>query len=535
MSELEGRLIPGTETTAPDASGLLAPADPFFAPDGESVGYFDGGQLKRIDISGGAAFVICAAEPSFGASWAADNTILFGQSAGIMRVSANGGTPELVIPAGADEFIYGPQLLPDADSVLFTLTTATGGNRWDAAQIVVQSLSSGQRTVIVQGSDGRYVPTGHVIYAVNDALFAVPFDLERREARGGPVSVVDAIVRASDQARQTPAANYGISDTGTLVYLTGTGFLPPAPPGTLIWVDRRGHEEPLGPPSRRYTSPRVSPDGTRVAFEVRDQRSDIWIWEIRRQLLTRFTSDPAQDVLPVWAPDGQRLFWASDRAGGLVNLYSQSADGTGTAERVTVSPNSQRPHSFTADGTRLFFAEADPTRGRGGAILGMLPMDGDRRVAWLGQPAIPGVNAEISPDGRWLAYESDEIYVQPFPGLSQGRSQISTGGGREPLWARSSKELFYLAPDGTLMGVPVEAALRDGSFAAGIPVPVIAAGPYLRETAFHRGRSYDVAADGARFLRIKIEDGSREENAASVDVVIVQNWTDELKRLAPAN
>jgi serine/threonine-protein kinase len=550
MGALEAQLIPGTETR-PGHVDLQVPAGPFFAPGGESVGYFEGGQLKRIDVSGGAPFVICAAEPSFGASWETDNTILFGQSGGvgsvragperggIMRVSANGGTPQLVVPANEGEFLYGPQLLPGDDAVLFTATTAIGGNRWDAAQVVVQSLSSGKRIVLLQGSDARYVATGHLLYAVDDALFAVPFDPARLALLGGPISVANGLVRAGDQARQTPAANYAISDNGTIVYLTGGGFQGSSPFGTLVWVDRRGREEPLEAPRVRYSAPRFSPDGTRVAFEARNPRSDMWIWEIRRRLLTQVTSDAASDVLPVWSPDGQRLVWASDRGGGLVNLYTQSVDGTAGLERLTDSPTSQRPSSFTPDGTRLVITEADPTRGPGTAgVLRILTMRGDRHVADLGNPAIAGINAEFSPDGRWVAYEAPEggqvqVYVRPFGTPSERRWQVSTNGGREPLWARSGRELFYLAPDGTLMGVPIDPGTGDASFAAGIPAPVVGPGAYYRETAFHRGRSYDVSTDGARFLRIKIDERGAEENTGARRFVIVQGWTEELKRLVP--
>jgi eukaryotic-like serine/threonine-protein kinase len=403
----------------------------------------------------------------------------------------------------------------------------------------VQSLSSGERTVLLQGSDARYVATGHLLYAADEALFAVPFDPGRRTLLGGPVSVVNGVMRAGDQARQTPAANYGIADNGALVYLTGRGFQAPSPLGTLVWVDRRGREEPLGAPRRRYSAPRLSPDGTRVAFESRNPQSDLWIWELRRRLLTQVTSDAATDMLPVWSPDGQRLVWASNRGGGLNNLYTQAADGTGEVERLSDRPTSQRPSSFTPDGTRLVIGEADPTLGRdllsSEAVLRILPMRGDRRLTDWGQPANHGINAEISPDGRWLAYESREggqaqIYVRPFGAPSERRWQISTNGGREPQWARSSRELFYLAPQGTLMGVPIEAGAGNTSFRAGIPAPVIAAGAYYTETAFHRGRSYDVSADGARFLRIKIDEHGTEE-AVARRFVIVQNWTEELKRL----
>jgi serine/threonine-protein kinase len=543
MGELNARLIPGTESRTGQAIPGLALTGPFFAPDGESVGYFENGQLKRIRTSGGAAFVICAATPSFGASWGADNTILFGQATGVMRVSANGGTPHLVIPAKEGELVFGPQLLPDGDSVLFSVTTASGVRRWDAAQIVVQSLSSGaaRKRVLQGGNDARYVHTGHLVYAVGDALFAVPFDLGRGETRGSPVFVVEGIVRARDQAAQTPAANYGVSDRGTLVYLGGTSFERTVPLGTLVWVDRHGREERLDAPPHAYNSPRLSPDGTRIALEVGDENPDVWIWEIGRRSMTKFTSDPAIDGLPVWSPpDGQRLVWASNRGGALVNLYWQAANGTGTVERLTESPNSQRPSSFTPDGRRLLLAEASP--GRNATGLSMLSLDGDRRVTRL-TPLTPPtaaseINPEISPDGRWLAYESnesgrDEIWVRPFPAVDQGRWHMSTNGGREPVWARKGPELFYLAPDGTLMGVPVTVGVGGATFAAGAPAALIAGGAYLTQTAFHRGRTYDVSADGTRFLRIKVNEGSRDTSGAPRHFVIVQNWFEEVKRVVP--
>jgi hypothetical protein len=266
----------------------------------------------------------------------------------------------------------------------------------------------------------------------------------------------------------------------------------------------------------------------------------MWIWEIRRRLLTQVTSDAAYDALPVWSPDGQRLVWGSNRGGGLTNLYTQSADGTAGLERLTDSPTSQRPSSFTPDGTQLVIAVGDPSRGQTQALLAILSMRADRHVTDLGQSAIAGINAELSPDGRWVAYEAREgaqsqVYVRRFGALSEQRWQVSTNGGREPLWARSSRELFYLEPDGTLMGVPVEAGTGDASFAAGIPAPMVAPGAYYTETAFHRGRSYDVSADGARFLRIKIDERGTEENTGASRFVIVQNWREDLKRLVPMN
>src|SRR5262249_28539130 len=211
----EAHLLPGTQG--------ISLANPFFAPDGESVGYFEGGQLKRSSIKGGVAIAICpATNLFFGASWSRDDTILFGQPQGIMRVSANEGTPELVIPAGKGEVMYGPQLLPNGESVLFSVTTGAGSTRWDQAQVAVQSLRTGKRTVVLQGgSDARYVPTGHLIYAQGAALFAVAFDADRLTVRGAATSILEGIQRAGNPTVNTAAANYAVSDNGTLLYVGG--------------------------------------------------------------------------------------------------------------------------------------------------------------------------------------------------------------------------------------------------------------------------------------------------------------------------
>ena len=376
MDSLEARAISGP--------GELV-VNPFFSPDGESVGYFlRSGALQRISIGGGAAIPICAAVAPFGVSWEPDNTILFGQTTGIMRVPASGGTPELVIAARAGEQVDGPQLLPDGDSVLFSVTMANAGiRRWDLAQIVVQSISRGERKVLLSGgSDARYVPTGHLVYALGDALLAVPFDVSRLEVGGGSVSVVQGVTRSGNPSLTTATAHYGISDGGTLVYARG-GLLgrPAGPLSTLVWVDRKGREEPLGAEPKRYVYPRLSPDGMRVALEVREEEQDIWVWDVRRKTMSRLTVDPQLDALPVWTPDGKRLVWTSQRAGPL-NLYWQAADGTGPVDRLTESPALQRPSAFTPDGQRLMLSEDRLGRGPVTQDLGVsrsMAMD-----AWCG-------------------------------------------------------------------------------------------------------------------------------------------------------
>jgi len=271
-----------------------------------------------------------------------------------------------------------------------------------------------------------------------------------------------------------------------------------------------------------------------VAVDVPDQEQDIWIWDLMRQTLTRLTFDAAGDLYPVWTPDGRRLAFSSGRA-GVNNLYWQAADGTGVVDRLTESPHQQFPYAFTRDGTRLVLREDGPGTGNN---LAVLPLEGERRLAPLVDTTFNERNAELSPDGRWLTYDSnesgrEEIYVRPFPDVDGGRWQVSTGGGTRPLWAPSGRELFYLTLDGALMGVSVERIDGTSGFTAGAPTKLVE-GRYFSGGGGVGGRTYDVSPDGRRFLMVKEGDGGAD-SAASPTIVIVQHWAEELKRLVPRN
>ena len=225
---------------------------------------------------------------------------------------------------------------------------------------MVQSLRTGQRTVVLQGgSDARYVSTGHLVYALGGGLFAVAFDANRRAVQGGPVSVIEGVMRAVVAQANTATAHYGMSNQGTLVYAKGSASGQSQ--RTLVWVDRTGKEEVIPAPTRAYLYPRLSPDGTRLALDIRDQENDIWIWDLARQTLTRLTFDPATDNYPVWSPDSQRLIFSSARS-GPPNLYSQAADGTGAVQRLTDSRNVQNPSTITPDGAEVLFREGPAAR-----------------------------------------------------------------------------------------------------------------------------------------------------------------------------
>ena len=515
MGELEARLIAGTE----DGS-----ANPFFSPDGQSVAYYDflARELRRIAISGGAPVVITRITGNLdGATWGPDGTILFGQGDGIHRVPATGGTPTLVIAAEDGEQLDGPQLLPDGDTVLFSVGTSGG---WDDVRIVVQSLSSGERTIVLEGgSDARYLPTGHLVYALGGGLFGMAFDADSLSVTGGAVPLAQGLLRAS----VTAGANYGVSDDGTLVYVSGSGFGGQA--RSLVWVNRQGGEEAVPAPPRAYVRPRLSPDGTQVAVDSADEEQDIWIWDLARQTPTRLTLDPAEDSWPVWTPDGRRLIFASGREGGP-NLFWRAVDGTGTVERLAADSETQFfPFSISPDGQTLAVGTGSDSRDD----LSVVRLDGEREVAPLLHTALSEENGEISPDGRWIAYTSnqgeggrEEVYVRPFPDVEAGRWQISTGGGIEPLWAPSGRELFYRT-QGRLMSVPV-AAQSGATFEFGSPSVVLETRYYL----VGEGRNYDVSPDGERFLMIK--EGTATESETQ-QIIVVQNWFEELRRLVPVN
>jgi len=533
LGELEARVIPGTEMM------LLTP---FFSPDGQSVGYWQGESLKRIPISGGTPVVITAAETPYGVSWADDDTVFFGQSNGIMRVPANGGTPELVIATQEGEQASSPQLLPDGDSVLFSVTTNTSQRRWDEAQILVQSLRTGERkTVLRGGADARYASTGHIVYAVGDVLFAVAFDADRLAVLGGPVSLVQGVSRPTNQTAASATGNYGLSTGGTLVYLTGISLgATAAAVTTPFWVNRDGREESIPAPPRAYVYPRVSPDGTKVAFDVRDQQLDIWVWDLLRQTLTRLTFDPGEDEFPLWSPDGKRLAFSSTRVAGgspfKTGLFWVAADGTGAVQPLAQGANQTFPDAFTPDGSQVLVRGS--SLGRNDDIflvsLNRTSAEGTAgpEVRPLLQTMFNEQNPALSPNGRWVAYQSDEsgpeeIYVRPFPDVNAGRWQVSTGGGVQVAWARSGRELFYRSGT-TLLVVPVQTAT---GFVAGAPKALFE-GQYYRGLT---GRSYDVAPDGQRFLFLKpVPAGdSGATPRPRPRIMIVENWTEELKRLVP--
>jgi serine/threonine-protein kinase len=330
--------------------------------------------------------------------------------------------------------------------------------------------------------------------------------------------------------KDTGVGDFAVAGDGTLVYVDMPGGLAAANARTLVWIDRTGQEELVAAPPRAYVHPRISPDQTRLALSILDQENDVWIWDLRRATLTPLTRDARQNWFPVWTPNGQRIVYTSNRAGADMNLWWQAADGTGSPERLTTRSAVQFVTGITPDGTAAVFDEATPTMG---IDLLQLALDGTRRVTPLLQTKFDERNGIVSPDGRWLAYESNrsgpyEIYVRPFPNVGGGEWQVSTAGGRQPLWARSGKEMFYFGSDGAMLRVPVASG---ATWNAGTPMKLFEGRYFTAAGSSSAGRTYDVSPDGQHFLMIK--GPATDSSAAPPALIVVQHWNEELKRLAP--
>jgi hypothetical protein len=513
---------------------------PFFSADSRWIAFFDGAGLKKVPITGGSAITILKKYiVPRGASWGDDNSIVFATndtSSGLLRVPASGGAPTVLTrpdAANGEKNHWRPSLLPGGRGVLFTITAL---NPEEPAQVAVLDMKTGKRKTLIRGgSQAEYVHTGHLVYMAAGTLHAVRFDLGRLEVLGDPVPVVDDVWMSS----ATGAVNYATSRPGTLVYVPASGARRPR---SLVWVDRKGQQTAMRTLPRMYAEPRLSPDGTRLALTIGDQERDVWIWDIVGERLTRLTFDPGIDERPVWTADGRRIVFASARAGPL-SLFMQAADGTGAVERLTTGTEVSGPApAFVApdgsgvvgsvitpktNGDVVWFPLKGPasrsTPGSGASLSGVEPLVRTTAIEF---------NPDVSPDGRYIAYQSnesgrDEIYVKPFPRVNDGRWEVSTDGGTRPVWARNGRELFYVDLANTLTTVPVRTS--GPTFAAGNPAK-------LFETAsagsLTSPRDYDVAPDGQRFVMIKENAGDR--NTRPAGMVVVQNWTEELKAKVPA-
>jgi serine/threonine-protein kinase len=456
-----------------------------------------------------------------GAVWLADNTIVFSSSnrgTGLRRVSADGGTIQTLTtpdPARNEYDHYWPEALPDGRGVLYTIVARTGG--LGAARVAVYDFQTKTSAdLFTGGSHATYLRSGHLVYIAGGTLWGVPFDADRRTVVGTPRPVLSHVYTTG-----TGGGNFAISESGVVVYTPASDYDPFA--RTLSWIDRSGTIEPLDAQQQAYMQPRLSHDGTRVVYGTGvTPENNPSILDIAQGTSRRLRREAAREQQPSWSHDDRWIVFASDRNGGGLQIWRQAADGTGEPELLVERANGSYP-SLTPDGTHLIFVGVPPG---GNPDIMQMKLDGSSRVVPLVASPFNEGNPEVSPDGRWLAYQSNrsgqfEIYVSPYPNVGAGRWIVSTGGGTDSRWARNSRELFFMASNGALMGVQVKPTGQ--TWAATAPVKVLDPGYWSRDALI--GLGLDVSPDGKRFLVVT----PPRDIADPPQLVVVQHWDQELK------
>lgn len=483
---------------------------PFFSPDGEWLGFStEAGALKKISLSGGPPVTICVA-CSFGAggTWGSNDVIVIrAGDKGLATVPASGGDPTEVTTLGKGEINHRQaNILPGGKALLFTALTGT----IETATIEVHSLDTGERRRLFDGAHPFYAPTGHVVFVREESLWAIAFDVDTLETKGEAIPLVEGV-----QVERGGATQFALSDNGTLVYVP-IGGAGGGAARALVWVDREGNRTPLEQAQRDFSQPRISPDGRRILLQIAEEgQTDIWLYDIERDTLSRQTLD-AISTDPIWTPDGARLTFTSYR--GSYRLFSKLVEGGENREQLSERDSMlPRARSWSPDGTRLAYQKIFPETG---ADIWILSIDEQAASPFLVTPANEDWPV-FSPDGQWIAYESDEsgqreVYLTAYPGAARKR-QVSIAGGGNPRWRSDGSELFYISEDGELMAVAVA---TTPTLQLGAPHP-------LFELA---DADYDVHPSGERFL---IVDTVRPATPGHINVVL--NWFEELERLVPTD
>ena len=520
----------------PETDGALSP---FFSPDGQWLAFFASGMLKKISVSGGASIKLCDAPNGRGGDWGDDETIVFTPDLhnGLSRVSAVGGTPVVATTLDTDEKTQRfPQVLPGGKALLYTSLSPRGDFDFDKGNLVVQPLPTGARKVLVRGAYfGRYVSSGHLLFMQNRALYAVGFDLGRLEVTSARVLLIDGV----ESNPLLGGGGFAVSNAGMLVYAPAESADTRSKP--IEWLDRSGKVTSLQSASSDWADLVFAPDGRRIAYDIWDGKQwDIWVEDVARGGPSRLTTSNSHSLRPVWTPDERRIAFASQRGerdvGATFNLYWQRADGSGDVQRLTTSDNWQAPGSWLPNGKALAFEERTPSYFN----VMLLSMEGDEESGWKpGKPTtLLGADFDqrapaFSPDGRWLAYDSNQpgqanVYVRAFPGPGD-QVPISTSGGLLPTWSRTRRELLYTTLGGQIMVVSY--SVTGASFKAEPPRPWPGARYKSSALLANRFRDFDLHPDGNRLALATVDTGPPPLRRFPIDVVL--NFFDELRRIAP--
>jgi serine/threonine protein kinase/Tol biopolymer transport system component len=513
------------QSSATELAGTQGAYEPFFSPDGQWVAFFAGGKLQKISVEGGSAITLCNATQPRGGSWGEDGNIIaaLNFTVGLSRIPSAGGSPTAVTDLQNGEGTHRwPQILPGGKAVLFT-ASPTGG-AFDGANIEVMSLADHRRKTLVRGGTfGRYLPSGHLVYVNRGTLFAVPFDVDRLEVHGTPAPVLDQVGYNAGQGY----AQLDFSQTGTLIYRSGGaggGLL------TVAWLDGTGKTQPLLAKPGLYGRPSLSPDGQRLAIEVTEgSGTDIWSYDWQRDTMTRLTFTGNANA-PLWSPDGRYIAFQVVGEGMSVTR----SDGSGKPQPLTQSKNIQYPWSFTPDEKRLAFWEQDSKTARD---LWTVPLESDNAGLRAGKPEVflqtqgDERYPSFSPDGRWMAYASDEsgtyqVYVRAFPDKG-GKWQISNSDGAYPMWSRTGHDLFFEASDNHILVAAY--TVKGDSFVA--DKPRVWSEKQIGGVV-NGGRNVDLAPDGKRIIALMPVE-TAEAQKAQIQVTFLENFFDEVRRKVP--